>query len=73
MCDFELSSGHYLNTALQSMEQAQVHNRDRTAGLHIARAIDALRALQCQVTAVRESSVGTYSDPHELNEFNSAI
>jgi hypothetical protein len=66
-------SRHYLGEALQAMEQAHADNRDSGVGLHISRAIGALRELINRISAPHEAYGGAVSDPYEINESNSAV
>jgi len=66
------SDRYYASVALEAMGKAYGQCRDEQVAVHISRAIAALHEL---------SHLGTYAehhgrpenDPHEMNEFNSAI
>lgn len=64
-------SNYYLTLAMEAMERAYDCNRDTAAGPHISRAISALHTLMV-ATSPWPAGHGE-SDPHEINEFNSAI
>ena len=69
----DLDQSYYLGTALEALESAYACNRDTTVGPHISRAIDAIRSLMHQAASSGDAYKQTSNDPHEMNEFNSAI
>lgn len=72
MRDSDLLPRYFISTALQAMEQAHAQNSDMRVASHISRAIAALHELMHQASTPRGMGNLPY-DPHEMDEFNSAV
>jgi|GEM_PF-1135301 len=73
MRDSDLQPRYYINAALQAMEQAYANNQDVRVGAQISRVIAALHELKGEVATSRSAHEQPQYDPHEINDFNSAI
>ena len=63
----------YADTALHALEQAYEESPDPHTSSLIMTAMDAIRRLTQEIKSVAVAEGGVELDPHELNNFNSAI
>ena len=63
----------YADTALHALEQAYAESPDPYTSSLIMTAMDAIRRLAQEIKSVAVAEGGVQLDPHELNDFNSAI
>jgi hypothetical protein len=61
----------YTNVALEALEEAYELNHESHTGSLILKAIEAIRRLKQEING--HSAGAAEFDPHELNDFNSAI
>lgn len=67
------SDRYYVSVALEAMEKAYGQSRDAEVGAHISRAITALHELTHLRTYSEHAGDRSAHDPHEMDEFNSAV
>jgi hypothetical protein len=63
----------YADTALHALEQAYAESPDPHTSSLIMTAMEAIRRLTQEITRGAVIEGGIELDPHELNDFNSAI
>lgn len=63
----------YADAALHALEQAYAESPDPHTSSLIMTAMEAIRRLTQEIKSVAVAEGGMQLDPHELNDFNSAV
>lgn len=67
------SDRYYVSVALEAMGKAYGQSRDAQVGAHISRAIEALHQLTYLRAYPEDAGDRPATDPHEMDEMNSAV
>ena len=66
-------TNYYLFIALQALETAYSENKDLTVAKHLSQAMEALHRVTHKTGKITRGSHQATYDPHEMDEFNSAV
>lgn len=69
----DTDTNYYLFIALQALETAYSENKDLAVAKHLSQAMEALHRVTHKAGKNTRSSHKATYDPHEMDEFNSAV